>query len=147
MRIPRLTLVAALAVGTAATIALIAGNSSSTPTAPRPAKQAPAGDTSHRQPELIRTLAVTSRAEPAPSAHPDHMRALLLDGRLPPGVVKATVLTDENCAPDANGVSHCRNELRLPGGETIVVRHPHRMDQVPCMVPGETVRVGRATGV
>jgi hypothetical protein len=72
------------------------------------------------------------------------MRALLLAGRLPAGVVTATVLTDEDCAPDAQGVSHCRNKLRLPSGKTIEVRHPHRMHDVPCMTPGESVRVGQA---
>lgn len=147
MSIPKLTLLAALAVGAVAAAALVAANSSTTPTVPRPSAKAPGGDASHQRPESIRSLTVATDAEPGPSAHPNHLRALLLGGRLPAGVVKATVLTDENCAPDASGVSHCRNELRLPGGSTIVVRHPHRMDQVPCMVPGETVRVGRATGV
>ena len=92
----------------------------------------------------MRSLTVTTKGEPAPSEHPERMRALLLDGHLPRGGVDATVLTDEDCAPDAQGVSHCRNKLRLPSGKSIEVRHPHRMHDVPCMTPGETVRVRRA---
>lgn len=143
MRILKLTLAPALAVAALAAVVLAAGNSSTTPTAPTPAAQAPGGDASHQRPPFIRSLAVTTKAEPAPSARPNQMRALLLSGKLPAGVVNATVLTDEDCAPDAEGVSHCRNKLRLPGGQTIEVRHPHRMHDVPCMTPGESVRVGR----
>jgi hypothetical protein len=105
-----------------------------------------AGDPAHRQPAFVRTLAVHTEHEPAPSAHPKRMRALLTAGRLPSGVVDATVLTDEDCEADATGVSHCRNELKLPSGRTFTVKHPHRMHDVPCMTPGETVRVGRAVG-
>jgi hypothetical protein len=54
------------------------------------------------------------------------------------------VLTDEDCAAGEHGISHCRNTLRLPDGKTLTVRNPHRMSEVPCMTPGETVRVGGA---
>jgi len=106
--------------------------------------QAWRGDRSHQRPAAVRSLSVTTRAEPAPSAHPDRMRALLIDGTLPARSTTATVLSDEDCTPDAEGVSHCRNRLRLAGGRRIEVRHPHRMHEVPCMTPGETVRVHRA---
>ena len=142
MRAVKLSLVAA-AVAALAAAALAAGGSP--PAQPRPsAAPADRRDTSHQRPTDVRTLAVVTTAEPAPSADPDRMRALLLDGKLPAGVVTATVLTDDDCAPDAAGVSHCRNQLRLPSGKTIEVRHPHRMHDVPCMTPGETVRLGRA---
>ena len=100
---------------------------------------------SHERPAFVRSLAVVTKAEPAPSAHPERMQALLLHGKLPSGAVTATVLTDEDCAPDAEGVSHCRNTLRLPSGRTVEVRHPHRMHDVPCMTPGEKIRLGRAS--
>jgi hypothetical protein len=51
------------------------------------------------------------------------------------------VLTDEQCQPDAAGVSHCLNTIRLTSGQTIAVRHPHRMSEVPCLAPGERVTV------
>ena len=126
-------------------LAALLNAGSPTPSAPpSPAAQAPAPDRSHEKPASIRTLAVFTDAEPAPSARPECMRALLVKGTLPGGFVEATVLTDEDCAPDRHGVSHCRNKLRLPNGKTITVRHPHRMHDVPCMTPGETVRVRRA---
>jgi hypothetical protein len=103
-----------------------------------------AGDPAHTKPDFIRRLAVyTGTQEPAPSPHAVHMQALLIAGTLPKGATTATVLTDEDCAPDQHGVSHCRNQLRLAGGRTITVRHPHRMMDVPCMTPGEDVRVDR----
>ena len=101
-------------------------------------------DAAHQPPAFTRTLAVYTDAEPAPSARPGRMRALLTKGKLPAEVVEATVLTDEDCAADDEGVSHCRNRLRLPNGRTLTVRHPHRMRDVPCMTPGETVRLRRA---
>jgi hypothetical protein len=143
MRTLKLSLAAALAAVAvaAAAIVLTAGGS---PTTPAPGGHASGPDASYQRPAFVRSLAVTTTGEPAPSAHPQRMRALLLAGRLPAGVVTATVLTDEDCAPDAQGVSHCRNKLRLPSGKTIEVRHPHRMHDVPCMTPGESVRVGQA---
>ena len=147
MRFLKLSLAAVVAVSALAAILLMSGGSATAPPGARPSaqvSQAPGHDTSHQRPAAVRSLAVATGSEPAPSGRPDRMRALLLDGRLPTGVVTAKVLTDEDCAPDADGVSHCRNKLRLPSGKTIEVRHPHRMHDVPCMTPGETVRIGRA---
>jgi hypothetical protein len=145
-------LLAAAVLATALIVTLALGTGSPTPAQPTPGpKSAPAGsghehagDRAHQRPALTRTLAVYTDAEPAPSAHPERMRALLTQGELPNGVVEATVLTDEDCAADAKGVSHCRNQLRLPNGKKVTVRHPHRMHDVPCMTLGETVRLGRA---
>ena len=53
----------------------------------------------------------------------------------------AEVMTDTDCSPDAQMISHCRNEMRLSNGETIVVRHPHDMRDVPCLAPGEHVQL------
>ena len=65
----------------------------------------------------------------------------LVRGKMPRRATSATVLTDTNCAPDAYGVSHCLNALRLVSGRRIVVRHDHSMMNDPCLVPGERVRV------
>jgi hypothetical protein len=54
------------------------------------------------------------------------------------------VLTDEDCEPDAQGISHCRNVVRLPDGSKVVLRHPHAMMEVECMEPGEKVLLRRA---
>jgi hypothetical protein len=67
----------------------------------------------------------------------------LVRGKMPGHSTTATVLTDRNCAPDAYGISHCLNALRLAGGRRIVVRHDHSMMNDPCLAPGEQVRVRR----
>lgn len=72
------------------------------------------------------------------------MHGLRVAGMTPTRAVVATVLTGEDCAPDAASVSHCHNTLRLPNGTKLTVRHPHRMMDVPCMTPGEHVRVTTA---
>ena len=51
------------------------------------------------------------------------------------------VLSDDQCQPDTNGISHCVNKIRLASGETITVRHPHDMAKVACLGPGEHVAV------
>ena len=62
-------------------------------------------------------------------------------GKVPERRTVAVVTSDQNCQPDAQGVSHCTNRLRLPGGRRLVVRHNHRMAEVPCLVPGERVEL------
>jgi hypothetical protein len=39
------------------------------------------------------------------------------------------------------GISNCLNRIRLEDGRAIAVRHPHDMREVPCLAPGEPVRV------
>jgi hypothetical protein len=53
--------------------------------------------------------------------------------------MRATVLSDTRCNPDANGVSHCVNRMRLADGSVITVQHDHRMMSMPCLSPGEHV--------
>ena len=53
--------------------------------------------------------------------------------------MKARVLTDTRCNPDAIGVSHCLNRMRLASGAVITVVHNHRMMDMPCLSPGERV--------
>lgn len=89
----------------------------------------------------LRTVLVYDR-EPAPSPTAESLHAGLEEGQLPKGTVKATVLTDEDCAPDAEGISHCRNVVRA-AGRVVTLRHPHDMQKVPCLAPGEKVLLRR----
>ena len=81
-----------------------------------------------------------SYAMPSPSSF-DGLHAKFVEGTMPAAATSATVLTDEQCQPDARGVSHCLNRLRLPDGTDIEVRHPHDMSKVPCLAPGEHVQL------
>ena len=60
---------------------------------------------------------------------------------MPDGPMMAEVMTDTDCTPDAQMISRCRNVMRLADGRQIVLRHPHRMSDVPCLAPGERVRL------
>lgn len=57
---------------------------------------------------------------------------------------RATVLTDSRCNPDAQGVSHCLNRLRLANGAVVTVVHDHKMMDMPCLSPGEHVTLSPA---
>ena len=91
-------------------------------------------------PEAARTVAI-SATMPAPSAHARRLSAMLEAGVMPRQPTMAEVLTDTDCAPDAQMVSRCRNEMELADGRRIVVRHPHDMSTVPCLAPGEQVQL------
>lgn len=92
----------------------------------------------------LRTVLVFTDGSTAPSATPLSLNAELVEGPAPSQTAVATVLTDTDCAPDAAGISHCLNELQLADGSRLVVRHPHDMSIVPCLSPGEQVRVAPA---
>lgn len=92
----------------------------------------------------MRTVRVFDREPASPSPSATNLHAGLEKGALPKGQVVATVLTDEDCAPDRKGISHCRNEVSLPSGQIVVLRHPHAMHHVPCLAPGERVLLRRA---
>jgi hypothetical protein len=94
--------------------------------------------------DVARTVVVFNHEPAAPSPSPLNLHAGLEEGTLPDGPMEGTVLTDEDCAPDAQGISHCRNEVQLANGETVVLRHPHNMQQVPCLAPGEEVLLRHA---
>ena len=106
-----------------------------------PVEPAAQGGHLSEQPSEMRTVFVASGREPAPSPPGRRLHALRVKGSIPKDAMAATVVTDEECAPDAEGVSHCINRLRLAGGRMLVVRHPHRMMDVPCLSPGEHVMV------
>lgn len=91
-------------------------------------------------PETARTVTV-SATMPLPSAHARRLSAMLETGAMPHEPMMSEVLTDTDCAPDDRMVSRCRNEMQLSNGKTIVVRHPHDMRDVPCLAPGERVRL------
>jgi hypothetical protein len=92
----------------------------------------------------LRTVLVSTGSEPAPSHPGSRLNVLRLSGPVPSRPSAATVLTDEDCAADAQGVSHCVNRIRLAEGQTLTVRHPHRMMEVPCLSPGEHITVRAA---
>lgn len=89
----------------------------------------------------LRTVVVSTVRPEAASAPDGPVQASLLSGEPAAQPTVATVLTDENCEPDAQGYSHCRNELEMPDGSTIAVRHTHLMAEVQCLAPGERVNV------
>lgn len=92
-------------------------------------------------PPELRTVLVADARMPAPSPAGTRLHALRVSGQVPGRPSTATVLTDEDCAADARGISHCLNRVRLASGATLSVRHPHRMMEVPCLSPGERVMV------
>jgi hypothetical protein len=100
-----------------------------------------AGPVARTAPTSMRTLIVSARRSPAPSRPGTTMRALRLSGVVPRTAAVGTVVSDDDCAPDAAGISHCVNRIRMANGRMLSVRHPHRMAEVPCMTPGERVQV------
>lgn len=91
-------------------------------------------------PEELRTVSLTA-SMPLPSAGERNLSAMVVAGEPPTAPTTGEVLTDTDCSPDAEMISRCRNEVLLPGGGTIVLRHPHDMTKVPCLAPGEQVRL------
>lgn len=91
-------------------------------------------------PAAARTVSV-SRTMPMPSAHERRLSAMLEDGAMPNRPMMAEVMTDTDCAPDAQTISRCRNVMRLADGRQIVLRHPHDMTRIPCLAPGERVQL------
>ena len=60
---------------------------------------------------------------------------------IPAKAMRATVLSDSGCEPDAVGASHCLNRMRLASGAVIAVRNDHRLANEPCLAPGEHIIV------
>jgi hypothetical protein len=107
---------------------------------PERAAVAVAADPHGAEIETMRTLLVGREAPPASRPGP-LLRGRLVDGAMPHAALDGTVLSDEDCAADAMGISNCLNRIRLEDGRAIAVRHPHDMREVPCLAPGEPVRV------
>jgi hypothetical protein len=139
---PRLAFTLALA---ALAVALVAAAAALTlldrnPAAAPPAAPAFVSEHPVAVPEELRTVAV-STAMPMPSAAQRRLSAMLEEGAMPARPMMATVVTDTDCVPDEEMISRCRNEMLLEDGSTIVLRHPHDMTDVPCLAPGEQVRL------
>jgi hypothetical protein len=93
-------------------------------------------------PEAIRILVVAPAGQTLPqlSGGGGVLMANLVRGQLPAEATQATVQTDENCAPDQQGISHCLNQLTV-GTLAMTVQHHHAMSTTPCLSPGETVKL------
>ncbi|KAB8140046.1 hypothetical protein F8S13_25565 [Chloroflexia bacterium SDU3-3] len=107
--------------------------------APQPAAADP-GHPAAQASSQGRTLVIVPRGQqsPAISGEGGVLFASLISGAAPKSGAAAVVRTDENCTPDAQGVSHCINALAL-GEAQLVVQHHHDMAQVPCLSPGESI--------
>ena len=88
----------------------------------------------------LRTIVVVSKAGEIPALRAGDIAVTLEQGTAPLGITRATVLTDENCAPDAEGVSHCLNRMQA-GGQHFTIRHNHKMMEEPCFSPTEELNV------
>jgi len=71
------------------------------------------------------------------------VKVSFLSGTLPKGTKQVTVVTDENCNPDAQGIYHCLNKLSYGTG-TIMVQNTHRMMDQPCLQPGEVLHIANS---
>jgi hypothetical protein len=69
----------------------------------------------------------------------------IMQGRAPTDgtQVSGTVLTDTNCDPDAQGLSHCHNIIDLGGGRRIEVVNTPFMSKHPCLSPGQQLTLTR----
>ena len=61
-------------------------------------------------------------------------------------VVAGTVKNDTNCAPDAQGLSHCHNVIALADGGAVEAIHVHAMGRHPCLFPGQRLSISRLDG-
>jgi hypothetical protein len=88
----------------------------------------------------LRTMVVVSGDMAKPELRAGDILVDLETGAVPIGIHRATVLTDTDCAADAEGVSHCLNEMAV-GRATFAIRHHHKMMEEPCFSPTEQVNV------
>ena len=83
---------------------------------------------------------------PVVSRNQDPVYVELESGVIPDDVSLLTVLTDEDCTPDEQGVSHCLNRVEYmtaSGMQNAALRHHHKMAEEPCLTPGQTLEVVR----
>jgi hypothetical protein len=82
--------------------------------------------------------------DPEISRNQDPVYVQLEQGTIPSDVSFLTVLTDDDCVPDADGVSHCLNRVefeRADGVQNAALRHHHKMAEEPCLTPGQTLEL------
>ena len=143
-RTGRLALLLSIAALAAVAIALtVAGgparsNERASAPPPEPARAPHFVDVAAPGAPRVLVIAPASETLPGTSNPAGLLMANMRAGSLPAGAASATVLTDSNCEPDADGISHCINDLNV-GGTAVTVQHHHNMAQVPCLSPGETV--------
>lgn len=110
-------------------------------TAPAPSSSGPVP---HYQTSSARQLAFSE--QPIVSKGSGPVVVQLVSGAIPADVAGVTVLTDENCQPDQDGVSHCLNRIQFTssqGSGEATVQHHHRMAEESCLTPGETLTLIR----
>lgn len=88
----------------------------------------------------LRTVVVVAPGEQRPTLRGADVAVDLEGGTLLTGVRLATVLSDKDCAADAQGVSHCLNDLKI-GTTKVAIRHHHKMMEEPCFSPTEQLNV------
>jgi hypothetical protein len=86
--------------------------------------------------ESLRTIVIVAPGEQRPALRGDDIAVDLETGTVPPGVQRATVQSDKDCAADEQGVSHCLNDLTI-GRTQLAIRHRHKMMDEPCFTPTE----------
>lgn len=88
----------------------------------------------------LRTMVVVAPDAARPAVRAGDIVVDLESGAAPSGIHQATVLTDMDCAADAEGVSHCLNDMSV-GRAQFAIRHHHKMMEEPCFSPTEQVNV------
>jgi hypothetical protein len=137
---PLIVILILVGILAAALIAMAAqGRPGSSQSAPHFVNVPPATD---RMQSPLRTVVMAESGERLPymSETEGLLMTSLVTGQLPNGAMRATVRTDSNCQPDPEGVSHCLNQMEI-GSTTLMVRHHHKMSEVPCLTPGEMVNI------
>lgn len=139
-RIPTLVLVAIPLLLIALAIGIATSRPPTSATMPPPEQAAVPHFVDVKAPGEPRTVVVGGMTDmlPGTSNEAGYLMANLRAGQIPEGLTSAKVLTDTNCEPDADGVSHCLNDLQI-GNVIVTVQHHHAMAEVPCLSPGETV--------
>lgn len=130
-------LLAVIAVAVAATRPAATTSAES---APPPAQAAVPHFIDPQAPGAPRTVVFGGPGDalPGTSNAAGYLMANVRQGQIPAGATSATVLSDSNCAPDADGISHCLNDLQI-GNTVVTVQHHHAMASISCLSPGETV--------
>lgn len=125
-----------LAVIAVAVIAIVSVARMPTARAPSPVP--------HYQTSTARQIALSE--QPTVSNGNGPVVVQVVSGAIPADVTSVTVLTDENCQPDQDGVSHCLNRVRFTssqGSGEATLQHHHRMAEESCLTPGETLALAR----
>ncbi len=138
--VPSLAIAAVSLVLVAIAIGVATSRPQAQATMPPPEQAAVPHFVDVKAPGEPRTVVVGGMTDslPGTSNEAGYLMTNLRAGTIPEGATTATVLTDTNCEPDADGVSHCLNDLQI-GNVVVTVQHHHQMHSVPCLSPGETV--------